>query len=76
MMGPGYGYGFGGCGLFIFIGILALGFFIYYIMKSQKKQGTVNQADETKALDLLNERLARGEISPEEYQEIKKAITK
>ena len=76
MMGPGFGYGFGGCGLFVFIGILALGFFIYFILKGQKKQGLENHTAESKALDLLNERLARGEISPEEYQEIKKAITK
>lgn len=78
MIGPGYGFGAIGCGsVAIFIGILLIGLFFYFISKNKKKPIEpirINSGQD--AMELLKVRLARGEITPEEYQAIKDTITK
>lgn len=78
MMGYGYGmmgYGWGwlmmiGIFILVVLGIIAL---IRYLQKSVQPDRQVR--DKT-ALDILNERYARGEISDEEYQRKKAEVIK
>jgi len=66
--GPGFGYGFGG----IFMGILFLiiiGVVIYFIVHATKTKGSGFGGES--ALDILKKRLAKGDISKEEYNKIK-----
>jgi len=52
----------------IVFGVILFGVFIYAGGKKMKK--TKN----AKAMDILNERYAKGELTKEEYEEIKKTI--
>ncbi|MDO4535611.1 MAG: SHOCT domain-containing protein [Clostridium perfringens] len=70
-----YGYGFSGGG-FGFLGalitliiIIGIGYFAYRFFKSNKNIKGLNleKKDDNKALEILNERYSRGEISDEEY---------
>lgn len=81
-MGPGmmggYGMGwFGGIFMIIFwiLVIIGLVFLIKWLVQSTK-QGSVKFQDNSfnKALDILNERYARGEIDKQEFEEKKKDI--
>jgi putative membrane protein len=69
--GPGYGYGFGGMfmGLLFFIAIAVI---IYFIFHSAKTKG-IGFGGES-AIDILKKRLARGEISKEEYDRMKEDL--
>ncbi|WP_273852594.1 SHOCT domain-containing protein [Guptibacillus spartinae] len=70
MMSGGMNGGFWG---FVFFGILiaiAIIAIIVWMMKPEKKSSDLN------SLDTLKERLARGEISEEEYDRLKKKIAK
>lgn len=69
-----YGYGFSGG--FTFLGtlitliiIIAIGYFAYRFLKENKNIKTLNieKKKDTRALEILNERYSRGEISDEEY---------
>ncbi len=69
-----YGYGFsGGTGflgtLITLIIIIGIGYFAYKFLKSNKKINSLNleKKNDSKALDILNERYSKGEISDEEY---------
>ncbi len=73
-MGPGWGIGWLGMVMMLaFWGlvIVALFFFIKWLIQASKGQ-TNNQPAGARALDILRERYARGEIEKEEY-EAKKA---
>ena len=73
-MGPGWGIGWLGMVMMLaFWGlvIVALFFFIKWLIQASKGQ-TNNQPAGARALDILKERYARGEIEKEEY-EAKKA---
>jgi len=52
----------------IIFGVIILGIFIYAGGKKIKRTKTA------KAMDALNERYAKGEITKEEYEEIKQTI--
>ncbi|MEM2941852.1 MAG: SHOCT domain-containing protein [Candidatus Bathyarchaeia archaeon] len=83
MMGPGmmgwrgYGYGYGLSWLgallrillvIIFLALIAFG--IYYLV------GATKPAAGGRALEILKERYAKGEISKEEYERIKQELSK
>ena len=66
---------FGGLlfGLFIFkIIVLAIVFYINYRMV--KKKDLISNIKSNKPLDILDERLAKGEITEEEYKRIKSIL--
>lgn len=71
MMGgyQGYGYGFGALEVVMWIAIIAvIAWLAYYFAKGGAKESG------KKALDIVNERYAEGEISREEYQRMKEAL--
>ncbi|WP_400246543.1 SHOCT domain-containing protein [Niallia sp. JL1B1071] len=79
MMGLGHGFGMFGMGggsiMMILFGFL-IGYFFYFGMNNQKlgikrKQQEVTSSN---ALEIAKTRLAQGEISIEEYEQIKKNI--
>lgn len=74
MMNPygyGMGYGSGFLGLLFWIFIIVLAYFlIKYLIEKNKTQGVVGKS----ALDIAKERYAKGEITKEELEEIKKNL--
>ncbi len=75
-MGPGmmggYGYGYGG----MFMGILflvLLGIAIYFIVKNVNFKNGIGLAKES-PLDILKKRYAKGEITKEEFDRVKKEL--
>jgi putative membrane protein len=77
MMGGGMmgrsmmGLGFGGILIWIVI-IAAIGIAVYFIVKSRRSNGT--SSGET-PLDTVKKRYARGEISREEYDQIRRDLS-
>lgn len=75
MMGRGFAYGYGtySCGGIIpmLLIIVVLGLLVFLIMKRPRKHG---EQHSSQAMTILNERLAKGEISPEEYEKLRKII--
>ncbi|MDI6716237.1 MAG: SHOCT domain-containing protein [Actinomycetota bacterium] len=78
---PGGGFG-GGIGfffnlLFTIILLVGLGFLIWWIVRqvSLGRYGPPGPTPSDRALETLNERYARGEISKEEYEERKRILT-
>ncbi len=77
-MGPGrwpmmhYGFGYGGMYMWI-IFLLVIGFLIYFIVQAQKSKGQTPTQNES-PLDILKKRYAKGDISKEEYDKMKKDL--
>jgi putative membrane protein len=77
-MGPGrwpmmhYGFGYGGMFMWI-IFLLVIGLLVYVIVQSQKTKGQTPTQNED-PLDVLKRRYAKGEISKEEYEKMKKDL--
>jgi putative membrane protein len=68
----GISYGFGG----MFMGILlliVLGVAIYFIVQSLKSKNVIGQAQDT-PIDILKKRYAKGEITKEEFDRMKKEL--
>lgn len=78
MMGPGWGWGMGlgGGFLVLIIIIVIVGFGIYYIVKNNNNNDfNRSQKDSnTDAMEIAKKRFAKGEISTEEFEEIKKNL--
>ena len=79
MMGYGLGYGmFGGFGMIFWLIILVV--LILFIVKIfEKESGTevrYTGQSSSDAMKILDERLASGEITVEEYRQLKDAIRK
>jgi putative membrane protein len=68
--GPMMGYGFGGMLMWI-IWIAIIGVLIYLVMQATKGRG---QAGET-PLEILKKRYAKGEITKEEFDRMRKDIS-
>jgi len=68
--GPMMGYGFGGMLMWV-IWIAIIGVLIYLIMQATKSRG---QAGET-PLEILKKRYAKGEITKEEFDRMRKDIS-
>jgi putative membrane protein len=66
----GYGYGYGGMLMWI-IFIVIFGVLIYFLMQAAKGRG---RAGET-PLEILKKRYAKGEITKEEFDRMKKDIS-
>lgn len=77
MFGTGFGFGAAGCGVGgIFIGLLLIGLLIY-IMKNRSGNNESNRKNSNEqTLDLLKIRFAKGEITAEEFQQMKDTIIK
>jgi len=69
----GYGYGVGG--IFMWLIVLALIFFVVYIfiIRGRKSGGLLPPPHET-PLDILKKRYAKGEISKEEFESLKRDL--
>jgi len=83
MMWNDYGYDMMGGGWFWLMFILwIIGVFIvialvvWFIVKFVKSNSVKSQFDNDKSLTILNERLAKGEITMEEYTKLKNIIAK
>jgi putative membrane protein len=74
MMG-GWGYPYGMGGGFMFVGMLIFTVLVVvgaYLWLTPRKEPVESE----KALDILNERYAKGEITKEQYLEMKQHLTK
>lgn len=72
-----FGYGFGGYNFFMMIPtFIVVSLVVYFIYKAlnNKNINYVSDTSSSKALSILNERLAKGEISEEEYKTKKNQI--
>lgn len=75
-----YGWGgYGGMGIFMIIswliGLAILGFAVYGIIQwANKGESRKDGSSSGKALDILKERYARGEINKEEFDRIKEDL--
>jgi len=79
MMGLGHGFGmfgFGGGSFMMVLVLLLIGYLVYLGINSQST-GAVNRAQpvaSSDAIEIAKSRLAKGEISFEEFEQIKKNI--
>jgi putative membrane protein len=72
--GPMMHYGFGYGGMFMWIiFLIVIGFLIYFIAQTQKTKGQTSIQNES-PLDILKRRYAKGEITKEEYESLKKDL--
>lgn len=82
--GRGFGYGmgyFGGYGFLWIIGMVILIAVIVYFMKGRHKgqkhfSDSTSRYSDNQALSILKERYAKGEITEDEYERMKKVISK
>lgn len=78
MMGRGFVHGFGpygGCGGFfpMIVLLLLAGIFIFLVIKHYRRNSAFISQN-SMAIDILKTRLAKGEITQEEYEKLKKLI--
>jgi len=72
--GPMMHYGFGYGGMFMWIiFLIVIGLLIYFIVKAQKTKGQMPTPRES-SLDILKRRYAKGEITKEEFERMKKDL--
>lgn len=64
----GYGLGFHGIGMFLFWGLIIL--IVYWMFKEDYGSSEINQT----AIEILDERYARGQIDKEEFHQKKKEL--
>ena len=65
-------YGYGGMIMWI-IFLIVIGLLIYFIVQAQKTKGQTTTQNESH-LDILKKRYAKGEITKEEYEGMKKDL--
>ncbi|MEN6373525.1 MAG: SHOCT domain-containing protein [Smithella sp.] len=66
-----FGYGYGGMFMWI-IFLILVGLLIYFIVRNLKTKGSTMPGESP--VDILKRRYAKGEITKEEYEKIKKDI--
>lgn len=72
--GPMMHYGFGYGGMFMWIiFLIVIGLLIYFFVQTQKTKGQTPTQNESH-LDILKRRYAKGEITKEEYERMKKDL--
>ena len=72
--GPMMHYGFGYGGMFMWIiFLIAIGLLIYFFVQTRKTKGRTPTQNESH-LDILKRRYAKGEITKEEYERMKKDL--
>lgn len=80
--GSGYGFGrmYGGSNFFMMIPmivlLLVIAYFVYKIFSNKQLASVVSPPASAKAMNILNERFAKGEITEEEFKSIKEQIDK
>ncbi len=67
-----YGFGYGGMFMWL-IFMIVLGVAVYFIIQASKAKDGAGQTQDT-ALDILKKRYARGEITKEEFDRMKKDL--
>jgi putative membrane protein len=76
MMGYGFGYG-GICMMLIpIVLVIIIVYAVYKLTGHSNNNGHYNNIGSNSALDILNERFVRGEITEEEYKQKKNMILK
>ncbi len=66
-----FGYGYGGMFMWI-IFLIMVGLLIYFVVQTQKTKGPTIPGESP--VDILKRRYAKGEITKEEYEKMKKDI--
>lgn len=56
--------------------LLIIGLVVYLVSKSSNNRGHISSTESNRALEILNERYASGEIDEEEYLRKKKLLKK
>lgn len=74
MWGDGYGWSMMGYGTMFIFWILAIVLIVLAVRWAMDRDG--KRSNGNTALDILKERLARGEIEPAEYEERRKVLEK
>src|SRR5665648_34089 len=64
-------FGFGGGIFMMFIFAIVIGLIIYFIITNTKSNRSAGGSNET-SLDIIKERFAKGEITEEEFEKMKK----
>jgi putative membrane protein len=80
----GRGYGYGGSGLIGFLFMIGFGLVVAFLFillikgfrNYHKHEGDFEDVTSDKALNILKERYAKGEINKKEFEEMKKDILK
>jgi len=67
-----YGFGYGGMFMWL-IFLIVLGVAIYFIIQASKSKDVAGQVQDT-PLDILKKRYAKGEITKEEFDRMKKDL--
>jgi len=67
-----YGFGYGGMFMWI-IFLIVIGLLVYFILQSQKTKGQTPAQGESH-LDILKKRYAKGEISKEDFDRMKRDL--
>lgn len=77
MMGNGYGYNMmGGWFGMMIIPVILIGVVLYVVYKQNQNNNAKDIGTRDNSLNILNERLARGDINVEEYNQKKDIILK
>jgi len=66
-------FGYGGGMFMMFIFVIIIGLVIYFIITNTKSNRHTGGFSET-SLDIIRERYAKGEITEEEFEKMKKAL--
>lgn len=66
-------FGYGGGMFMMFIFAIVIGLVIYFIITNTKSNRYAGGSSET-SLDIIKERFAKGEITEEEFEKMKKAL--
>jgi len=76
MMGPGWGMGLGGGFWMLIVLLIIVGIGIYFMVKTNADNNfnRSRKDSSTDAMEIAKNRLAKGEITAEEFDEIKKKL--
>ena len=66
-------FGFGGIFMWILL-LVIIGLVVYLVVRNQKKVSSGEHHEGVTPLDIVKKRYARGEISKEEYEQLKKDL--
>jgi putative membrane protein len=72
MMHYGFGYGYGGMFMWI-VFLIVLGLLVYFIVQSRQGRGPLSSQQES-PMDILKRRYAKGEITREDFERMKKDL--
>jgi putative membrane protein len=80
MMGNGFYSGFGGGSMMMLIGFIIIGVLLYLVLNKQNTNNgniaAIPPVPHSEALEIAKTRFARGEITVEQFEEIKQTLLK